>query len=415
MRAVQLHNDVDGARRIEPGTVFDVEEGRGRQLIEGGYAISLERQDYVGWDQPFGRQLCPAGPTFYGAPAEESDRKRLVESHPRMLQLTQYDPGSAAYRYHSAFNHAADVDGNGGTSAFVRYGESNPYCDLRQYDGLRHRIGVSNLFQTADVVHVHMDYTTLEQGCMNRWPDRSKQLLIRHYHGSQGPDTFKNGEFRLVQQALDDQVGAVQIGARLWHPRRYGMHIPWVPIPVPCADYRVLRAQHWIPVEERPNKRIRICHSPTNERVKGTTQLDYVMFELMQKGWPIEYIKIMGKKHAECLRIKATCDITFDSFWLGIQGSGLEASAMGQPVIAGDSEVRDDYLDEIGSCPYTFAKDHEELVPVLERLVFDEAYRASEAARTRAYVEQYHDYLPVGRKYWQIVNAALKERNLVAA
>src|SRR6185437_5820042 len=290
----------------------------------------------------------------------------------------------------------------------------NPYCDLRQYDGFRHRIGVSNLFETADIVHVHMDYTTLEQGCMNRWPDRSKQLLVRHYHGSQGPESFKT-DYRLVQQALDEQVGAIQIGARLYHPRRYGAHIPWVPIPVPCADYAALRAKYWVPVEERPNKRIRICHSPTNERVKGTTQLDFVMFELMQKGWPIEYIKVMGKKHAECLKIKATCDITFDSFWLGIQGSGIEASAMGQPVIAGDSEVRDDYLDEIGECPYTFAKDHEDIVGVLERLVFDEAYRASEAARTRRYVEAYHDYLPVGRKYWRIITAALKERNLVAA
>jgi hypothetical protein len=51
----------------------------------------------------------------------------------------------------------------------------------------------------------------------------------------------------------------------------------------------------------------------------------------------------------------------------------------------------------------------------LEPLVFDEQHRAAEAARVGAYVREYHDYAAVGRKYWALVGAALKERNLVAA
>ena len=409
VRAVQLHNNADGGR-IQPGVVYDVDEGRARDRMASGFVISLEQQDYVGWDQSFGRQLSPLiEPSVYGG----ANGALPAHPSPRVLQLTQYDPGSAAYRYHSAFNHAADVDCTGATSAFVRYGSSNPFCDVRQYDGGRHKIGVAQLFDTADVVHVHMDYTTLDD-CMQRWPDRARQLLVRHYHGSQSPESF-NTDYRLVQQSLDDQVGALLIGARLYHPKRYGAHIPWVPIPVPARDYAALRAQYWKPVEERKEKRIRICHSSTNDRVKGTIALDCLLPELIAKGWPIEYIKIVNTKHADCLRIKASCDITFDSFWLGIQGSGLEGGAMGHAVIAGDSEVRDEYLEEIGSCPYTFCKEPDHLMGVLERLVFDEAYRLAEGARTQAYVEEHHDYLAVGRKYWGIVNAALKERNLVAA
>jgi len=407
VRALQLHNDADG-NRIQSGVIYDVEEARAREMIAGGLLISLERQEYVGWDNGFGRQLSPLnGPTHYGV-GEEPVR----EPAPRVLQLTQYDPGSAAYRYHSAFNHAADLDQSGATSAFVRYGASNPYCDVRQYDGTRQQMGVARLFDTADVVHVHMDYTTLDD-CMHRWPDRSRQLLVRHYHGSQSPESF-NTDYRLVQQSIDDQVGALLIGARLYHPKRYGAHIPWVPIPMPCADYRDLKAAHWQPIEERKNKLVRICHSTTNDRVKGTVALDCTMFDLMAKGWPIEYIKITNTKHADCLKLKASCDITFDSFWLGIQGSGLEAGAMGQAVIAGDSQVRDDYIDEVGSCPYTFCQTSDDLEAVLEPLVFDEAHRMSEGMRTQAYVEQYHDYAAVGRTYWGIVNAALAARNLGA-
>src|ERR1019366_9515060 len=101
-------------------------------------------------------------------------------------------------------------------------------------------------------------------------------------------------------------------------------------------DYAALRAKHWVPIEQRKAQRVRICHTPTNDRVKGTVSLDCILPDLMDKGWPIEYVKIINTKHQGCLRIKASCDITFDSYWLGIQGSGLEAAAMGQPVIAGD-------------------------------------------------------------------------------
>lgn len=408
IRAVKLHTRADGGDRIPPGTVYETDDAHAIQLIQGGFATSLERQELVTWDNPDGLNLSPLnGESHYEA------RTYAPGLAPRVLQLTQYDPGSAAYRYHSAFNYASGRGELGGTSAFVRYGSGNPYCDLRQYDGFRHQRGIADLFESADVIHVHMDYTTLDD-CARRWPRRERQLLVRHYHGSQSPESF-NTDYRLVQQGLDDQYGALQIGARLYHPNRYGRHISWIPIPVPVLDYRALKRQYWRPVEERPSQKVRVCHSTTNDRVKGTTQLDIVMQDLMMKGLPVEYIKITNTKHGDCLRLKATCDITFDSFWLGIQGSGIEAAAMGQAVIAGDSQVRDEYLEEIGSCPYTFAKDHNDLPGVIERLVLDRVYREQEAARTEAYVTQYHDYAAVGAKYWQVVNAALKERNLVAA
>jgi hypothetical protein len=407
VRALQIHNDANGAR-IAAGTVYECDESRAREMLVAGFICSLEKQDYVGWDQRYGLQLSPfLEPSYYDM------RGRTPGRGPRVLQLTQYDPGSAAYRYHSAFNYAADLDGHGGTSAFVRFGSSNPYCDLRQYDGQRHAAGIAALFDSADVVHVHMDYTTLDD-CVHRWPDRERQLLVRHYHGSQGPESFKSG-YRLVQQQLDKQVGALQLGARLYHPKRYGEQVAWLPIPVPTRDYAALRAKYWKPIAERAQPLVRICHTPTNERVKGTVALDCILPDLMREGWPIEYIKVMGKKHADCLKIKATCDITFDSFWLGIQGSGLEAGAMGQAVIAGDAEVRADYLDEIGECPYTFCAEPDDLKRVLEPLVFDAAHRAAEGERTRAYVERYHDYAAVGRQYWALLDVALKERHLVAA
>lgn len=330
-----------------------------------------------------GRMLTPDGVplTYVSAPSRTG---------PRVLQVTGFDPGAAAYRYHTALNTAS-----GGRSAFVRFGHENPHCDLRQWDGEENRRVVEGLFDEADVIHVHMDYAAL--GRLSRWPRPSRHLLVRHYHGS-----ALNSLDAIVDTDEDDGFGAVQIGARLYH-RRFSRRMHWLPIPVPVRDYRALAAGHIA------REVVRIAHSPTNWRIKGSIALQHTVLDLQQRGLPVELVQISGMSHADALAIKATCDITFDSFWLGIQGSGLEGAAMGQAVIAGDPDVKAEYeASEVGYCPYTYARDFEALGPVLERLVLDPAYRASEAARVHRYVTEWHDYPIVGRRYWAIIEAEIQ-------
>lgn len=346
------------------------------------------------WDSSFGRILSPFEMSNY---ADAS----ALPARPRSLQLTRYDPGSAVYRYHSAANCAP-----GGVSAFARFGHDNPYCDLRQYDATTDRAIVDALFDSADVVHVHMDYETIEHG-LKRWPDRGRQMLVRHYHGSH-PDNAEPVDY-VVKNSIDDELGAVHIGARLYH-QRFSARMHWLPIPMPVDDYAALRARHFVPLEERANKRIRIAHSPTHPRIKGTIVLETYVNIMERQGLPVELVMIQDKPQAEALALKATCDITFDSFWLGMQGSGLEAACMGQVVIAGDDDVRREYEHEIGYCPYTFTRDAGDFPALLEQLVLDADLRTREAARVAAYVREYHDYPTVGARYWSILQRELEER-----
>jgi len=327
-----------------------------------------------------GRMLTPDGvPCTY--------RTATSPEGPRVLAVTTYDPGAAAYRYHAAMNSVP-----GGRSAFVRYGHDNPHCDLRQWDGDLDRRTVEGLFEEADVVHVHMDYATIAR--LPRWPVR--QLLVRHYHGAS-----INTLDPLVNNDEDREFGAVQIGARLYH-RRFSHRMHWLPIPVPVRDYAALAAHSPKSLREV----VRVAHSPTNWRIKGSIAIQHAIMELQRKGLPIELVEIKDVPHAVALAMKASCDITFDSFWLGIQGSGLEGAAMGMPVIAGDPEVKAEYENsEVGYCPYTYARDYDEVKPVLERLVLDPGYRASEAARVNQYVREWHDYPVVGARYWAILGA----------
>lgn len=397
IRTIQEHNDHDGLLR-QPGAVYCTPIERAVEMEGAGFVQRLERIEDVRWSQPDGRILCGMADTQYEAAPLETDA-------PRVAQLTVYDPGNAGYRYHSAANVAS-----GGTSAFIRYGNQNPYTDLRQYDGNDARGGVAKLIEQADAVLVHMDYAVLDDH-LRSWPERNRQLLIRHYHGS---NANNKGVPEFMQLDLDDQVGATLVGARLYH-NRYSDRMRWLPIPMPVRDYEGLPAQHWKPQADRHNKCFRIAHSPTHPRIKGTVALEYTVDALRRNGLPVELVMIRDKSHAEALAMKASCDATFDSFWLGIQGSGLEAACMNQPVLAGDPDVVEDYRTFGLDCPYTFTPGPDELAATIVRMVEDPAWRQAEADRVGAYVREFHDYPKVGARFWNIVRGDLAARGLRAA
>lgn len=312
----------------------------------------------------------------------------------RVLQLTQYDPGSAVYRYHSAANTVPGIQ-----SAFVRFGHSNPHCHLRQWDGDLHRRTVELLAMTADVIHVHMDYRTLHHDL--RYALHANQRAAITYHGSVLPgDTGR----KMTDDDADRRNNSIRFGARPYHGRFGVEH--YLPIPMPVKDYQSLTAEYlpWIGMG-KSGRRFRIAHSPTRREIKGTNDLlaavDYLV---MHEGLPIEVVLIENMDHGEALKLKASCDATFDSFWLGMQGSGMEAASMMQVVIAGDETAAAEAaaLNE-GVIPWTFANNKEELVTVLRNLLRDPSYWASEALRVHEYVKRVHDYLAVGAKYRDIL------------
>ena len=333
-----------------------------------------------------GRILTPEGVASHYAPADFDDFAV------RVLQVTEYDPGSSVYRYHSAANTAPGV-----VSALVRYDYSNPHCHLRQWDGDAHRVTVEALAATADVIHCHMDYRGLFQRMRTTVEPHQRAAIT--YHGSLPPGDPRK---TFVDEATDRQLGAVRFGARPYH-HRWGVE-HWLPIPMPVRDYQALRAERRVPPDARP---FRIAHSPTKREIKGTAEflraIDYVRDQM---GLRVEAVLLEDMPHGEALAAKASCDAVFDSFWLGMQGSGLEGAAMGLPVIAGDPGAVGD-LKRLGiACPWTFANTEAELRHVIAQLVQDTGYYNMWAARVHAYTVAHHDYPVVGAKYADILTEA---------
>lgn len=378
-----LHNCRLAGVRHEAGERILIPTERVTELFDGGLVVSRAQVDAI-WAAA-GRNLSP------GQVPSRQDVAPYDPSALKVLQLTSYDPGCSVYRYHSAANAVPGV-----VSALVRFGHSNPHCDLRQWDGEVDARTVHVLLQTADVVHCHMDYRCLTQDL--REGVKPGRMMARTYHGSVDPAN-PSGSIKPNEGGIDDKMGAVVFGARPYHHRYAIPH--WLPIPMPVADYQALAKG------VKRGKTFRIAHSPTRRSIKGTTEfLRACEYLKMQEGLDIEPVLIEHMGHGEALATKATCDATFDSFWLGIQGSGLEAGAMGKPVIAGDADaVRD--LENLGiPCPYTFAADEYALRDAIRRLATDAGFYAAEAKRLHEYVCTFHDYPVVGAKYATILTEA---------
>lgn len=360
--------------RTVAGRWYEVDSGTAAYWHSRGVLWTQAQLDAL-WHAE-GRVLTPDGiKTHY---------KAATPRGLRVLHLTHYDPGASVYRYHSAANTVSGV-----VSAFARLGHSNPSCDLRQWDVTKDIERVRVLYQTADVVHCHMDYSVpLEE--FGGIP-YGKRMAIT-YHGSIEPRrpsiTFPDADARME---------SVVFGARPYH-LRFGDHVRWLPIPMPVQDYAALAKGH------TRGPALRVAHSPTRREIKGTDAFLSAVADLQAEGVAIEAVLIEGMPHADALRVKATCDVTFDSFWLGMQGSGLEAAAMGQAVVAGTDDS--DYRRIDIPYPYTIADNADALRDVLRRLATDPAWCKSEGKRVQSYVTKYHDYPVVGQRYHDILMGA---------
>ncbi|MFQ6064268.1 MAG: glycosyltransferase [Candidatus Bathyarchaeia archaeon] len=83
---------------------------------------------------------------------------------------------------------------------------------------------------------------------------------------------------------------------------------------------------------------IRIFHSPTAPKLKGTALFKKCIAKLKKKfkksGPKIEAVLVEGRPWTECMQKKAQCDIFYDQFSLGSYGMGtVEAWALQLPVL----------------------------------------------------------------------------------
>jgi hypothetical protein len=98
------------------------------------------------------------------------------------------------------------------------------------------------------------------------------------------------------------------------------------------------------PIKEEP---LRICHPSSNRALKNT-DLFLELGERLRKELNVEFVLIENTPNKECLKIKQTCQMTFDQIAAGYGVSGIESMAMGHVVFGGMSNF---VKSELPNCP----------------------------------------------------------------
>ncbi len=149
-------------------------------------------------------------------------------------------------------------------------------------------------------------------------------------------------------------------------------------------------------------EKLTILHAPTDRQIKGTQHILDVAEELGSDD--VDWLFIEGLPHEEAMRQYRQADLVIDQLKIGWYGGfAVEMMAMGKPVICyiREEDLRfipqamADELPIIIATPDTLLDVLRELIAAPERL-------AAIGARSRAFVERWHDPVRIARRLLEL-------------
>jgi hypothetical protein len=134
---------------------------------------------------------------------------------------------------------------------------------------------------------------------------------------------------------------------------------------------------------------VRVLHSPTVPRVKGSARIAAVMEQLIAEGLPLEFRQITGVPHAQVLHEISSSDFVVDQLYSDspLAGFAAEAAALGRAAVVGGygwSLIRELLRPE--EIPPTACCHPDELAATVRALALDPARRQQIAAASREFL-----------------------------
>ncbi|HZW38019.1 MAG TPA: glycosyltransferase [Ignavibacteriaceae bacterium] len=168
-------------------------------------------------------------------------------------------------------------------------------------------------------------------------------------------------------------------------------------------------------ISELPKKNkigdvVKIVHTPTNRKYKGTNLIIEVITKL-KKEKKFEFILLENTPRKEVLRIKSTCDICIDQVGGSMGGTGygkagLETLGMGLPTI---TNMTEEYRKWLPENPFVVANNADELYNKLNELIDNEELRKRLGEAGKKWVKKYHGFESVNKKLYELY----KENNII--
>ena len=156
------------------------------------------------------------------------------------------------------------------------------------------------------------------------------------------------------------------------------------------------------PAAPAARPRLRIGHSPSNRKLKGSDRI-IAAVENLAKKHPVDLVLIEGLPHAEALGLKATCDIGVDQLGdLGYGISALEWLAMAVPVA---TSIARRMASAVTDHPF-IAIDEDSIETQLERLILDQSLRRTVGEQGQDWLRRHHDAVAVVKRIHQLAGLA---------
>lgn len=160
-------------------------------------------------------------------------------------------------------------------------------------------------------------------------------------------------------------------------------------------------------LENKNKGSIRILHSPSHLRVKGTMQIRKTIKELIKEGYKIDYIELNNVPHVKVIEEINACDFVVDQLYSDtpLTTFATEAAYFGKPTImAGyDLDGLMSHYNEI-EFPAIFICKPSEIRSALITMINDRNLREQIGASAQKFVKSNNSPNAVGRKYEKLIN-----------
>ncbi len=237
-----------------------------------------------------------------------------------------------------------------------------------------------------DIIHYDggMDFFR-DSHIAKQWKIDGKKIVCCYF----GSDLRARGLMKELDRISDLNL-TTEFDHLQMHPDIHYIFYPYEPDDIPQR----------IPNE---SEKVRIVHSPTNRKFKGTDLILKVIKEI-KKERNIEFLLLEKMPREKVLSIKATCDICIDQVGgkfggTGYGKSGLESLAMGIPTI---TNMTEDYQSFLKENPFVVANNKKELKEKIIELIDNKNLREEIGRKSIQWLKKYHSYESVNKRLLEL-------------
>lgn len=253
---------------------------------------------------------------------------------------------------------------------------------------------INQFINSFDIFHFH--FGTSLNPAMSDLPFLKNigKTILMHYWGSEVRRKSKALELNPYAKVKEEEEKIVK---KLIFVSQYINHcVTEFTLPVYVEEYhkhthflaQAIDLNKYPYSPKTPGDKIIIAHAPTDPEYKGTPVIKSVIESLSDK-YPIEFVLVQGKSHAEARKIYMKADLIIDQLYS--EGYGLftiESMALGKPVIV---SVPDYFVNKYPPDLPVIRANPDNLQDVLEKTLSEPEKLPQIGAMGRKYVEKYHD------------------------